>query len=48
LGRLYIKVRGFAGGRSHDIYYIENWSLALDLYILIATPFKLFNQDGAY
>ncbi|WP_319495959.1 undecaprenyl-phosphate glucose phosphotransferase [uncultured Cohaesibacter sp.] len=32
----------------HDIYYIENWSLALDLYILIATPFKLFNQDGAY
>ena len=32
----------------HDIYYIENWSLALDLYILVATPFKLLNQDGAY
>ncbi|WP_321339441.1 undecaprenyl-phosphate glucose phosphotransferase [uncultured Cohaesibacter sp.] len=32
----------------HDIYYIENWSLALDLYILIVTPFKLFSQDGAY
>nr|WP_321457454.1 undecaprenyl-phosphate glucose phosphotransferase [uncultured Cohaesibacter sp.] len=32
----------------HDIYYIENWSLALDLYILAATPFKIFNQDGAY
>ena len=32
----------------HDIYYIENWSLTLDLYILFMTPFKLFNQDGAY
>lgn len=32
----------------HDIYYIENWSLALDLYILAATPFKILNQDGAY
>ncbi|MCV6603602.1 MAG: sugar transferase, partial [Cohaesibacter sp.] len=32
----------------HDIYYIENWSLALDLYILASTPFKIINQDGAY
>jgi lipopolysaccharide/colanic/teichoic acid biosynthesis glycosyltransferase len=32
----------------HDIYYIENWSLALDFYILAATPFKILNQDGAY
>ncbi|WP_319568826.1 undecaprenyl-phosphate glucose phosphotransferase [Cohaesibacter marisflavi] len=32
----------------HDIYYIENWSLALDLYILAVTPLKLFNQEGAY
>ncbi len=32
----------------HDIYYIENWSLALDFYILAATPFKIINQDGAY
>lgn len=32
----------------HDIYYIENWSLVLDLYILVATPFKILNQDGAY
>ncbi|WP_319531373.1 undecaprenyl-phosphate glucose phosphotransferase [uncultured Cohaesibacter sp.] len=32
----------------HDIYYIENWSLALDLYILFATPFKLIAQENAY
>nr|WP_319516835.1 undecaprenyl-phosphate glucose phosphotransferase [uncultured Cohaesibacter sp.] len=32
----------------HDIYYIENWSLALDLYILVVTPLKLFSQNGAY
>ena len=32
----------------HDIYYIENWSLALDLYILASTPFRLLNQKGAY
>jgi lipopolysaccharide/colanic/teichoic acid biosynthesis glycosyltransferase len=32
----------------HDIYYIENWSLALDFYILATTPFKIINQDGAY
>ena len=32
----------------HDIYYIENWSLKLDLYILASTPFKILNQEGAY
>jgi Undecaprenyl-phosphate glucose phosphotransferase len=32
----------------HDLYYIENWSLALDLYILCRTPFALFNTEGAY
>jgi len=32
----------------HDLYYIENWSLALDLYILTMTPFALLNLKNAY
>ncbi|NNE21010.1 MAG: undecaprenyl-phosphate glucose phosphotransferase [Rhizobiales bacterium] len=32
----------------HDLYYIENWSLMLDLYILMRTPFALLNTDQAY
>lgn len=32
----------------HDLYYIENWSLLLDLYILFATPYSLINSKGAY
>ena len=31
-----------------DLYYIENWSLLLDLKILLLTPFKLFSADNAY
>jgi Undecaprenyl-phosphate glucose phosphotransferase len=31
-----------------DLEYIENWSLALDIYILAATPFALFRGDSAY
>jgi len=30
-----------------DTYYIENWSLFLDLYILFKTPFTLFNRRKA-
>jgi len=32
----------------HDLYYIENWSLFLDLYILIRTPFALLDTRNAY
>lgn len=32
-----------------DLYYIENWSLLLDLYILIKTPISLVTKsEGAY
>jgi len=32
----------------HDLYYIENWSLLLDLYILAQTPFALVRTENAY
>ena len=32
----------------HDIYYIENWSLLLDVYILLKTPFALLKSENAY
>jgi len=32
----------------HDIYYIENWSLLLDAYILFKTPFALLKSENAY
>lgn len=31
-----------------DVYYVENWSLWLDLGILLKTPLKVINGDGAY
>lgn len=31
-----------------DIYYIQNWSLAMDLRILIKTPLKVLWKEGAY
>jgi len=31
-----------------DLYYIENWSLMLDIYILALTPFRLMNTENAY
>jgi Undecaprenyl-phosphate glucose phosphotransferase len=32
----------------HDLYYIENWSILLDLYILTQTPFALVRTENAY
>ncbi len=32
----------------HDLFYIENWSILFDLYILARTPFALVRGEGAY
>ena len=32
----------------HDLYYIENWSILLDLYILAVTPAALVTTKNAY
>jgi Undecaprenyl-phosphate glucose phosphotransferase len=32
----------------HDLYYIENWSVLLDLYILALTPWALAKTENAY
>lgn len=31
-----------------DLYYIDHWSVALDLYILLKTPFALLSSENAY
>ncbi|HZT47775.1 MAG TPA: undecaprenyl-phosphate glucose phosphotransferase [Hyphomicrobiaceae bacterium] len=32
----------------HDLYYIDNWSVLFDLYILFKTPFALVASENAY
>ncbi len=32
----------------HDLYYIENWSILLDLYILAVTPASLLKTNNAF
>jgi lipopolysaccharide/colanic/teichoic acid biosynthesis glycosyltransferase len=32
----------------HDLYYIENWSLLFDIYIMLKTPFALLKTENAY
>ncbi len=32
----------------HDLYYIDHWSVVLDLYILAKTPFALLSSENAY
>ncbi|MPZ38081.1 MAG: undecaprenyl-phosphate glucose phosphotransferase [Rhizobiales bacterium] len=36
------------GRVEHDLYYIENWSVLFDLYIVAATPFALAKSENAY
>jgi exopolysaccharide biosynthesis polyprenyl glycosylphosphotransferase len=31
-----------------DIYYVENWSTALDLSVMVRTPFEVIRRKGAY
>lgn len=33
---------------SHDLYYIDNWSVFFDLYILVMTPLALLKSENAY
>ncbi len=48
------QINGWRGNTSiekrieHDLYYIENWSLLLDVKILILTLFRGFGQKHAY
>ena len=48
------QIKGLRGDTSiedriqEDISYIENWSLMLDIYILLMTPFKAFNKNEKY
>ncbi|MCX7341716.1 MAG: undecaprenyl-phosphate glucose phosphotransferase [Hyphomicrobiales bacterium] len=32
----------------HDLYYIENWSVLFDAYILLMTPISLLKTENAY
>jgi Undecaprenyl-phosphate glucose phosphotransferase len=32
----------------HDLFYIENWSVMFDLYILLLTPFRLLSTENAF
>jgi Undecaprenyl-phosphate glucose phosphotransferase len=32
----------------HDLYYIENWSVLFDLYIVLRTPIALLKTENAY
>ena len=48
------QVNGWRGDTSldkriqYDLYYIENWSLWFDLWILLLTPFRGFRSEQAY
>jgi lipopolysaccharide/colanic/teichoic acid biosynthesis glycosyltransferase len=31
-----------------DVYYLQNWSLGMDLVLLLRTPLKVLNMEGAF
>ena len=31
-----------------DVYYLQNWSLKMDMAILLRTPFKVIKKEGAF
>ena len=39
---------GYRTRVSLDSYYVRNWSLWLDMYILARTPIAVFSREGAY
>jgi putative colanic acid biosynthesis UDP-glucose lipid carrier transferase len=41
------RVEQMAGRVTHDIWYINNWSLGLDIYILLRTCFEIM-RNRAY
>ena len=51
---VWAQVNGYRGDTSirkrieHDLYYIENWTLGLDIKILFLTVFKGFINKNAY
>ncbi len=48
------QINGFRGDTSlrkrllYDLYYVRNWSFALDLWILLRTPWHIIKGDNAY
>ena len=32
----------------HDLYYIENWSIFFDMYIMLITPFAVLKGENAF
>ena len=48
------QVHGWRGDTSieertaFDLYYVENWSLSLDFFILLKTSLELFEHETAY
>jgi Undecaprenyl-phosphate galactose phosphotransferase WbaP len=38
----------FSERANYDVYYVRNWSVWLDLYILLRTVWTVLRRDGAY